>query len=1023
MHVAVGDLDGDVDDDIAVAETGGLVRIFYNEGGNLLNTRNLTTDSGTRKVVIADLEGTGTNDIIAINEFRSNLTIWRRSGSTWNGPEKLLTGQKPTGLAVGDVMGDSNKDIVISNYNENNVTVYEWEGAAWKAPYTLGVGFSPNDVFIADANGDGTKDIITADLGVSTVTIIPNEGTGWGTKITKNVGNDPYAVWVEDLNKDTKKDIVTTNSQDGTLTILYWIDNTPPQAFGIPDTYSINEDTPSNDTFIDLWYYFHDDETPDNLLQFSLVNGSDNILIGQITNERYFTLNIGPEGENWHGNRTFTVKCVDAKLDFVEDEFMVMVEPVNDKPDLISLAGKDILSEDLLLTNVGFYAVQDQWYNETLVSSDADNDTLSFKTNITEGSLTPHERFDIDAETGAITFLPNNDDAMAGYLYFNLTALDGNGGESWVQVTLGISNVNDPPEIFPIGEPDGTLTAKEKYPYNYQVKGQDIDGDTISWSDDSSLFQITEEGNISFTPNPEDIGTHHFNITADDGNDGVVVKPVTLTITNVNNPPDIPRISTPKNGDTFYVDEIINFSAEECFDPDIPFGDEVTYEWKFGDGLSDIKRNTTHQYTSEGPYTVELTVSDSEGLYRNYNITINIQGAGQFPSKTLTDKEYDDAENDVNMFQKGKGGNTIGAEDNIDIDGMTTKRVGMDLEIVIKLQGVYSPDITYEVYVSQPFIEERYEYGGTGELPTPNTPSEVIILMKGSYCESKNISEGSPETLGSKNVKFTLPLSKLIGEDDFKFFGIAYYRDNDTFKIDSVGDGKLDPTPYKPPPENGGDEKKRPWYFIPLMIILAIVLFILIAAFIFSIVRGRMKKKEEEEEIPAGAPIAPAAPAAPMQPAEATPMPPPPTLEDEGDLIPPDVPPPAQLMEDEEPPPELLEPEPVPVEGEETYVPIGASAQEGLEKMLLPPPEKGGEGPTPSALDVEDRPELPPSSEERKDDIFDELFTPIGGGGEGGEAEGMEVECYNCHGGITVTSAERPLVLHCPHCGTESMLP
>ena len=350
MHVAIGDLDGDVDEDIAVAETGGQVRIFYNQGGNLVNSKNLTTDSGTRKVVIADLEGTGTNDIIAINEFRSNLTIWRRNGASWNGPEKLLTGQKPTGLAVADVMGDSNKDIVISNYNENNVTVYEWEGAAWKAPYTLAVGFSPNDVFIADANGDGTKDIVTADLGVSTVTVIPNEGTGWGTKITENVGNDPYAVWVEDMNKDTKLDIITTNSQDGTLSILYWVDNTPPVAYGIPDTFSIKEDTPSNDTFIDLWYYFHDDETADNLLQFSLVNGSDNILIGQIKDDRYFTLQIGPNGEHWYGKRNFTVRCVDQKLDFVEDEFQVTVEPMNDKPDLVSLAGKDILSEELLPT-------------------------------------------------------------------------------------------------------------------------------------------------------------------------------------------------------------------------------------------------------------------------------------------------------------------------------------------------------------------------------------------------------------------------------------------------------------------------------------------------------------------------------------------------------------------------------------------------------------------------------------------------------------------------------------------------
>ena len=47
---------------------------------------------------------------------------------------------------------------------------------------------------------------------------------------------------------------------------------------------------------------------------------------------------------------------------------------------------------------------------------------------------------------------------------------------------------------------------------------------------------------------------------------------------------------------------------------DTPPGDIASYMWEFGDGTTGTGETTTHTYTSAGPRTVTLTVTDDEGL-------------------------------------------------------------------------------------------------------------------------------------------------------------------------------------------------------------------------------------------------------------------------------------------------------------------------------------------------------------------------------------------------------------------------
>jgi hypothetical protein len=78
---------------------------------------------------------------------------------------------------------------------------------------------------------------------------------------------------------------------------------------------------------------------------------------------------------------------------------------------------------------------------------------------------------------------------------------------------VNIAPVNDAPQIFAI--PDTAIKINEIY--KYTVKGSDIDSDTLTFSDNTPLFEInSDSGIIRFTPTIEDNGLHQIIITVSD---------------------------------------------------------------------------------------------------------------------------------------------------------------------------------------------------------------------------------------------------------------------------------------------------------------------------------------------------------------------------------------------------------------------------------------------------------------------------------------------------------------------------
>lgn len=96
-------------------------------------------------------------------------------------------------------------------------------------------------------------------------------------------------------------------------------------------------------------------------------------------------------------------------------------------------------------------------------------------------------------------------------------------------------------------------------------------------------------------------------------------------VATVNSPPTAVFVYSPASPD---VGAMVHFNASSSHDSD---GDQLSYQWTFGDGSSSTGLTPTHTYSQSGTYTVTLTVTDSgtnsAALSNTRSLTVSIQPA------------------------------------------------------------------------------------------------------------------------------------------------------------------------------------------------------------------------------------------------------------------------------------------------------------------------------------------------------------------------------------------------------------
>ena len=155
----------------------------------------------------------------------------------------------------------------------------------------------------------------------------------------------------------------------------------------------------------------------------------------------------------------------------------------------------------------------------------------------------------------------------------------------------------------------------------------DAEGGIVSY--DWDFGDGSSDSGIAVSHEFTDPGTYTVTLTVSDSElTGTTTQ--TITVTQPNLPPVASFTTSPTSGEA-PLD--VSFNASNSSDPN---GDNLNYFWDFGDGNSGIGVSVTHQYTSQGTYTVTLTVSD--GLLDGTSteeITVYEPGGDPCPNTTL----------------------------------------------------------------------------------------------------------------------------------------------------------------------------------------------------------------------------------------------------------------------------------------------------------------------------------------------------------------------------------------------------
>src|SRR5688572_19231952 len=160
--VAVGDFDGDGEQDLAVARRLDLVILRGNGAGGFSAPLSKFAGLGLTSVAVGDFNGDGKQDLAVAAGSSNAVSILLGDGSGGFAPAMLFAvgGLHPQSVAVGDFNRDGKQDVAIANRDSNDVSILLGNGAGgFSALVNFFAGSAPSSVAVGDFDGDGKQDL------------------------------------------------------------------------------------------------------------------------------------------------------------------------------------------------------------------------------------------------------------------------------------------------------------------------------------------------------------------------------------------------------------------------------------------------------------------------------------------------------------------------------------------------------------------------------------------------------------------------------------------------------------------------------------------------------------------------------------------------------------------------------------------------------------------------------------------------------------------------------------------------
>ncbi|MGD8453400.1 MAG: VCBS repeat-containing protein [Phycisphaerae bacterium] len=231
VHITAGDVDGQSGLDLVVAnEQADTITVFFNDGdANATFTMALDVvvsfqDGPSRSepngTAIGDFDGDGDNDIAVSLAARNQVDVLFNDGTGDFGAYVLYdVGGDPEAIAAALLNDDAYVDLAVANRTDDTINVLLNNGAgAFTVLAATAAGNAPTDLVVADMDDDNMLDLVTANREGDNVSVLLGDGDGtFDAPDNFNVGGGPVGLVVADLDDDDLLDIATIN-QESSLT-------------------------------------------------------------------------------------------------------------------------------------------------------------------------------------------------------------------------------------------------------------------------------------------------------------------------------------------------------------------------------------------------------------------------------------------------------------------------------------------------------------------------------------------------------------------------------------------------------------------------------------------------------------------------------------------------------------------------------------------------------------------------------------------------------------------------------------
>ena len=222
-EIALGDVDGDGDLDIAIANYNQQNGVYLNDGSKVFASNNNfgTGTDASHALALGDVDGDGDLDAVVGNFGQQDVAYLNNGSGSFSGGNNFGTGSENThGLALGDVDGDGDLDVAlgvdaIGGSGQSEVRLNDGSGNFTSGTRNIGTG-TDNTKMVAfgDVDGDGDLDIAMGHNGHQN-RVDFNNGEGYFVAGFENFdvfNRATYAVPLADVDGDGDLDVASGNA-------------------------------------------------------------------------------------------------------------------------------------------------------------------------------------------------------------------------------------------------------------------------------------------------------------------------------------------------------------------------------------------------------------------------------------------------------------------------------------------------------------------------------------------------------------------------------------------------------------------------------------------------------------------------------------------------------------------------------------------------------------------------------------------------------------------------------------------